>query len=437
MDRRNFLRALTASAVFPFSGLHSQSLDLRGAAREAWLFGLPLIEMARTRALYLGAGLEPNAILHKRNLSTPADTMVTSPNNDTLYSIAWLDLAQGPVVVTLPKTGRRYFSVALMDMYTNNFAVLGTRTTGIDGGTFIIVGPQVAIDDPLTIRSPTPWVWLLARLFVDDQADLPAVHALQDQIKISGQPGRAPTPTAQRTTSWRDYFGAVHTLINENPPRATDAAVLARIAALGLIPGRAFNSDRFTSAEAGEIETGVNEARSLVGARRAGRVIQGWSYPQSNLGDFGQDYLYRAQVAVNGLAVLPNAEALYVLGASDQGGMAIDSSKNWQLRFEGNSLPPVDAFWSLTAYYIAENGARFLVENSINRYSIGDRTPGLRRSSDGSFDIWLSRDDPGGNRIANWLPTPKERPLSLTFRAYLPRSALINGDYLLPPLRPV
>jgi hypothetical protein len=152
MNRREFLGALAAaSGSLPMQGLAAPT-DLRSAARDAWIYCLPLIETARVRPQ---RGI--NAFFHFRELATPANRLVTTPNVDTLYSIGFVDLGNGPATVTLPATGERYFSLHLMDMYTNSFAVLGTRTIGGEGGTFTLVGPRDAAPDG-AIRAPTPWI---------------------------------------------------------------------------------------------------------------------------------------------------------------------------------------------------------------------------------------------------------------------------------------
>jgi hypothetical protein len=436
MDRRSFLAALAACPAIGGSRAMAAA-ELRSAARDAWLFGLPLIEMAQTRARAFANGARPNQLRHVRNLATHQSRGVTAPNNDTLYSSAWLDLTQGPVSVTLPKTGRRYFSLALMDMYTNNFAVLGTRTTGENGQAFDVVGPTASAD-VAAIRSPTPWVWLLGRTLVDGEADLKAAHAVQDQIGLSGpERPQLSGPVTQRSAPWASYLGSVQALMNENPPRATDARLLGAIAPLGLGPGATFDASRFSSTEGADIEAGVRDAQEMLRTRGQGRAVQGWNYPRSNLGDFGQDYLFRAQVALVGLAALPPAEAMYMRAVDASGGGALDSSRTWRLSFAANALPPVDGFWSISMYEITEAGQLFFFDNPINRYSIGDRTPGLKRGADGSLDIWMSQQDPGGERSANWLPTPKGRPFTVSFRAYLPRPTMIEGSFLLPPLQAV
>jgi hypothetical protein len=444
MNRREILKtAVTAALLSPFAraaAASAQSLSpLATAARDAWLFGLALIENAGSRAELLRSGTPPNRLVHARRLTTPQTQFVTTPNNDTLYSRAWINLNAGPVRLTVPKTGDRYMSVALMDMYTNNFAILGTRTTGGDGGTFTLVGPSHATNDPLAIRSPTPWVWMLVRVLIDGDADLPAATAIQDGFFLQAPGAPAPSQSyAKRTASWQDYFASVQALINENPPRATDDALLDRIAPLGIRVGGRFDPQRFTAAQDAEIEAGVAAAKAAMrSTRRQGRVVNGWIYPKSTLGDYGQDYFYRAQVSVAGLAALPPVEAMYMRPVNESGGMAFDSATSWRLSLPGNAQPPVDSFWSLTMYRMTPEGQFYFFDNPINRYAIGDRTPGLVRGADGSLDIWMSRQRPSGARAANWLPTPQEGPFGVVFRAYLPQAAFLDGEYSLPPLQQV
>lgn len=438
LARRHFMGAAALLPMLALPGVAGgQRLSpLAAAAEEAWLYGLALIENAGARDEVRRGGTAPNAMLHAQDLTTPSNQFVTTPNNDTLYSRAWLDLSAGPVRVTLPRTGSRYISVALMDMYTNNFAVLGTRTTGGEAGSFTIVGPTATTDDPRAIRSPTRWVWLLSRVLVDGAPDLAAARAVQDAVRLEGPAMRwTARPPVSRTADAMTYFGAVQVLLAENPPPLTDDAFFARIRPLGLGPRGGFDPSRFSRAERAEIEAGVAAARQrLRGTRRQGPVANGWSYPKANLGDYGQDYFYRAQVALGGLAALPNAEAMYMRPVNAEGGNPFDSSQTWVLRLPGDRLPPVDAFWSLTMYRMTPEGQYFFFDNPIDRYAIGDRTAGLKRGADGGIDIWMARTDPGPERRANWLPTPAEGPFGVVFRAYLPKPALIEGAYRLPPL---
>jgi hypothetical protein len=163
--------------------------------------------------------------------------------------------------------------------------------------------------------------------------------------------------------------------------------------------------------------------------------VNGWSYPRPNLGDYGQDYLYRAIVALQGLGALPVAEATYLKAAGDDGAGLFRGDGLYRL-----SIPPklpLDAFWSLSMYEATADGQFFFTENPIGRYTIGDRTAGLKRNADGSLDIWIGRTDPGGERSANWLPAPRSGPFSLFLRAYLPRPELLDGRFRLPAVEEV
>ncbi len=435
MNRREWMMAAAGLALAPGVAVAAVPASLKEAARDAWLYGLPLIEMATTRARAMtGRGSMPaglNRFGHARQLATPQSRAVTSPNNDTLYSSAWLDLSQGPVTLTIPPTGERYISVAGMSMFTDNNFVLGTRTSGGAGGRYTIVGPGQAGAGPNVVRLETSQGWLLTRILVDGPDDLPAVHRLQDALTLSGPTGVAPPVFALRSAPGLEYFASVASLLKANPPPATDGALFARIAPLGLTAQGGFDPKRFDAAATSEIEAGIVEARRLMLGLRAGGGVQGWSYPRSTLGDFKQDYVFRAAVALGGLAALPPAEAMYMQPAADRGRMYTGEGP-YRLSFAAGQLPAVDGFWSLTMYEATPDGQFFLVDNPIRRYSIGDRTPGLKTNADGSLDIWISRADPGGDRSANWLPAPASGPFTLSFRAYLPRPEFLDGRYRLP-----
>lgn len=440
IDRRDLMIGLGVSTLInPViasgrPGTATQASALEQAAAEAWIYSLPLIESANARAAVL-AGTPVNTLFRLREPTTPATQRVTTPNNDTLNARAWIDLSNGPVTITLPPTGDRYFSVAMLDMYSNNFAVLGTRTTGGAGGSYTIVGPGSATDDRRAIRSPTPWMWVLIRLLTIGGDDLAAARVVQDGFRIDGAAVIArPGPVAKRSENWRRVFASAQRLMIENPPPATDDAVLHRIAPLGILPGGGFDPSRFTPSQIAAIDVGVAEAqRTLLAGGAQGPVVAGWAYPRADLGNFAQDYRYRAQTALNGFAALPVDEAMYLFAAGPSGNMRLDSASSWLLRLPAGHLPPVDAFWSLTAYEAAPDGQFFLFENALHRYSVGDRTPGLKRGSSGSIEIVVSRNAPS-SATANWLPAPNKAALGLVFRCYRPKTELIDGSYRLPAL---
>ena len=272
---------------------------------------------------------------------------------------------------------------------------------------------------------------------MDGEADLAAANAVQDRIEVAGPRGTAPAPTAGRAAPWSQYFASVQQLMAENPPPATDRLWLERMAPLGLGTAAGFDPSRFSPAEAAEITAGIMEAVRLVRSRRAGLLDRGWLYPKSNLGDFGQDYPYRAQVALGGLAALPNVEAMYMRAVGPDDRPVFDSAGRYRLRLAGDALPPANAFWSLTMYEATPDGQFFFTPNPLNRWALGDRSPGLVRGPDGGLEILMQRDPPGGAMQNNWLPTPQQRPFSAILRVYLPREPLLVGGYRLPPLETI
>ncbi|MGA0608569.1 DUF1254 domain-containing protein [Phenylobacterium sp. VNQ135] len=430
IDRRSFFVAAAA----PLLGTSALAApDLAAAARDAFIFTLPLMEVARTRHVRTATtGL--NRLNHSRQLADWQARVVTTPNNDTLYSTAQLDLSRGPATLTVPDGRRRYVSVALMDAYSNNFAVLGTRTTPA-GGTFVIAPPG-GRPGPGVIVSPTDHVWCLGRTLVASPEDFAAARAAAEQITLQA-PQDVPPPPAivARDAPWQAYLAQASQLLRLNPPPAADAAMLARIAPLGLVDG--FQANRFSAADGARIAAGLEQGRSAVrGGMAPGGYIDGWGYPKENLGNFGQDYLYRAQVALGGLAALPLDEAMYMFAEGDAaGGRHFSPGRRLNLHLPADRQPPVDAFWSLSMYEATPEGQFFFVRNPIDRYAIGDRTPGLKRNADGSLDIWIGADDPGPERRSNWLPAP-DGPFQMNFRAYLPRREFRTGAYRLPRLRP-
>lgn len=424
MNRRDLLVMASALGLAPAFAKAQDSGDAAMAARDAYFYALPLIEMATTRARLLKApGAAINKLTHTRTLTDHTGRAVTTPNNDTLYSSAFVDLTQGPIILTIPAMGARYYSVAIMDMFTNNNVVLGSRTVGAQGGTFTLVGPGQAATGLNPTRIATSYAWVLIRTLVHDDADLPAAHAAQDGFSLKGPEAGAPPLFAARDAEPAAYFAAARQLLAADPVPPTDLRILRRTAAyLGAGP---FNATAATD--------GVDTARMItVMAKGRQTFVDGWSYPRANLGDYGQDYLYRAIVALQGLGALPVAEAMYIKAAGDDGAGLYKGDGLYRL-----TLPeklPLDGFWSLSMYEATADGQFFFTDNPLKRYAIGDRTAGMKRNPDGTLDIWISRTDPGGDRSANWLPAPKAGPFSMTLRTYLPRAELLNGQFRIAPI---
>jgi hypothetical protein len=431
MQRRSFLAgACTWLGAGP--ALAAQS-TLRDIAREAYVYVSPLVEVASVRAAFLSRGGRAGEFSGPARLASPASRAITTPNNDTLTAQTFIDLTPGPARFVIPPPKGRFASLALMDMFTNNFAVLDSRDYP-SGGEVVLVGPRSPAPGGAR-RAPTPWVWALVRVLVGGPDDLSAGLAARSGYAINAaRPGPAGSGAA-RAAPWQDYFATASALLAENPPLLGDAEILARIAPLGLTPGR-FDARRFDEASAGEIAEGVAEARALLRRPAASRRLTGaWIREAPDTGEFGQDYETRARVALGGLGALPVSEAIYMRALDPGGSARFTGDGPWRLTFPGGGTPPVDGFWSLTMYEVTREGQYFLTANPIDRYSIGDRTPNLARDADGGLTIWISRAEPGGDRRKNWLPAPAAGPFGLILRAYLPRPQFLSGvDYIPPPV---
>lgn len=424
------------------------TVSLVHEARTAWTIGvayryaLPLYEVMRVRYAAVFDTHNPhrvglNTFAHRRRLTEAGDRLVTMPNNDTLYSLAVLDLSSGPVRFEVPDTGDRYYSAALMDAYTNNFSIIGRRTTGTHAASFFIAGPgwqgNTPDDGPQLIHAPTNTVLLLVRILVDGPDDVAAVTALQDGFKLTpprGAPASAAIAIAPVPNSGSNFVEIVDRALAENPPPREDAPMLERIAKAGIAP--ATQTPDKTIIANWDKDFGLAQKLLAHAVARPRHLVQGWNYLPADIGNFGTDYDVRAAVALLGLMALPPEEALYANGLKDSKSNPLDGTHRYRLRLPPGGVP-ADAFWSLGLYSMEADGRGYFVDNPIHRYAIGDRTPGLKKNADGSLDILIQQQAPDEAGQANWLPAPAG-PFRLTMRAYQPRRELLEGQFRYPAI---
>lgn len=420
-------------------------------AAGAFLFGYPLVLMDVTRAVALNKDgpsgrASLNTLSHLRSFPDASFREVVSPNADTLYSIAWLDLTSEPIVLGLPESGGRYHLMPLLSAWTDVFASPGTRTTGDRGGAFAIAGPRWRGELPAgvrEIRSPTAMAWLIGRTQTNGSADYESVRRFQDALSLVPlsswgkeyvpPPPPAPDPRVDLVTPPPEqvramdpdaYFTRLAELMVENPPARADRAALERFAAIGLSPGSFEPDPALASAIADGARAGMS---SLVDASARAGAQRGWTL-HTGLGSYGVDYAKRAFVAMFGLGANLDEDAVYPHTSVDADGEPLSGEHSYALVFERGRTPPAQAFWSLTMY----DEQQYFVENRLDRYAIGDRDP-LRFGADGSLEIRLQHESPGAGREANWLPAPAGR-FNLILRIYWPEQSVLDARWAPPPV---
>jgi hypothetical protein len=397
-----------------------------------------------------------NQFAHVRAFPDATFTDIVSPNADTLYSLAWLEVAKEPVVLSVPKMGKRFYLMQIMDDWTNVFADPGTRATGSGKGQFAIAGPEWKGKLPegvMELRSPTNTVWIVGRTQTNGREDYPAVRAIQDQYKLTPlsawgkdytPPGNVPvatdvdlkTPPAEQVARMvaAMFFARLNTLMKDNPPAAVDAEAMKRFAAIGIAPGKPFDPAKLDPAVAKGIARGALAARETLNAEAKkpfGKVVNNWSIMTDRIGRYGTDYQFRSVVALVGLGTNLPEDATYPLTRVDAEGKALTGANRYVIRFAKGQLPPVGAFWSVTMY----NSKQAFVDNPINRYVIGDRDM-LKFDADGSLTLYVQLELPGKDEEWNWLPAPKDE-FNLVMRLYWPKKEILDGTWKPPAVERV
>jgi hypothetical protein len=441
--------ATTTEEIFAGAGEDPYTLAVR-----AYVWGYPLVSSAGLRHALTNPSdpfvrrppTSPGAALNhlglQKQLSDPR-TLGVGVNVDTLYALAWLDLADTPFVVETPDFGGRYYTFQIAQADTSAEDSFGRRTHGSQLPPLFIHGPGYggrAPEGMIAVRSLSRYLLVAGRILVDPgtPGDLAAVHALQQRIRLRPARGTPSDPPTQRplrdanrpidpALSFLEQLGNV---LGDFETTGTDETELVRsMAGIGLTRS-GFDPGRLSAAAAGELARGLRDAAGIVRAKslNLGRNVNGWTINYRGP-RFGTDWLLRAGVALDQRNVTVPEEALYPLARVDGNGDALDGQNAYRIHFPPGELPPVGAFWSITIY----DDAGRLVRNPIDRYAIGDRTPGLTTNHDGSQDVFVQAAPP---RSGNWLPAPAGR-FYVMLRLYIPAPEVLDGTWRPPAIEPV
>ncbi|MGJ7517614.1 DUF1254 domain-containing protein [Pseudomonas baetica] len=438
---------LGASLMFPRGLLAAESADLRAIAQEAWMYAYPMLMHYQTLEKQVLHPAAPeyvggfNRFRHYSQLYTPSNREIVTPNNDTPYSWAWLDLRSEPQILSVPAVDDdRYYVHQLVDQYTHNFAYVGVLSTGREAGDYLIAGPDwqgpVPAGIKAVLRSETEIVMILGRTGLKDVDDLAAVRALQQQYRLRAlhEYVGGPAPVAAPAIAWPawdsktglglDFIAVLNQILTLCPTPPSEQAMRARFARIGIVPGQGVDEAAMPADMRLALIAGIEDARSQLQAA-VGQV-------RTTLGLFGTrealhgNYLNRAVAAHVGIYGNSVEEAFYTGTRLDDQGQPLQGGRRYRLRFAPGQLPPASEFWSLTLYDLPD---RQLVANAIDRYCLSSRDP-LLRDADGGLTLVMQAASP--DEQSNWLPTPASGAFTLVLRLYGPQPQVIEQKWQMP-----
>jgi hypothetical protein len=464
-SRRSFAYAcLIALSVAASAPAFAQSADVtpeeaRAIAKEAYIYGFPLVDDYRIQHAYFVDTKNPeykgpfNQIVNIPRVYTPADTAVQTPNSDTPYSWLGMDLRAEPIVLTVPPIEKnRYFSIQLIDAYTFNFDYMGSRTTGNDGGSFLVAGPSWKGDTPKGVKkvfvSETEFVLAVYRTQLFSPEDIDNVKKIQAGYKAEplsaflGQPAPAATPavdfvkplTPDEERKSLEFFNVLNFVLQFCPTDPSETELMARFAKIGVGAGKTIDVGALSPKMKTAMEQGVADAwadydnfqkeQIDTGKVTSGDLFGSREYLKNN-------YLYRLAGTVLGIGGNSVQEAMYPIYAVDAAGQRLDGANRYTMHFAAGQLPPVNAFWSLTMYELPQS---LLVANPINRYLINSpMLPQLVKDADGGLTLYIQNESPGKDKEPNWLPAPKG-PFIEAMRLYWPKEEALDGKWKAPPM---
>ncbi len=427
---------------------------------EAYIYSFPMLMGYRYAfATFLTPGLPsyrgPSNAIHGE-AATLDHTFkdVVTPNADTPYSLALLDLRAEPVVLQVPAVTDRYYVWQFVDLFGTNPHFIGSRATGSEAGAYLAVGPgwdgKAGDEFNGVLPFDTDLAFVIGRTQLLGADDVPALAEVMSGYKIQtlsayrGQEG--PETQSVQWPVWNDeasrderFIGYLNFLLSFcQPIHPSEAVLMARLAKIGIGPGLPFNADALDSQVREGIRAGIAAAQETMAGkvRNFGQKINGWGSSDvfGTREWYGGDYLLRAAAAMAGWGGNDVIEAIYPTAREDADGEPLDGAHRYQLAFI--TLPPAKAFWSVTMYDTSYDGtAGYLVKNPINRYLINSTTEGLVYGDDGSLTITVQHEQPEeAVEQANWLPAP-EGPFYLTMRIYWPEQAALDGTWTPPPVR--
>ncbi|MFQ8433886.1 DUF1254 domain-containing protein [Amaricoccus sp. W119] len=448
-----------ADLALPSAEATPQEAYVRSVARQAYVWGWPMVNMLNRRARITQAphpgllgGVLPAAprgqigMLH--DYIEPSERFIACPNQDVVYGLGFFDLDTEPVVIQVPDFGDRFWVYALYDQRTDQYGQLG-KPYGSKPGFYLLVGPNWNGEVPEGItgvmRSPTSLANAIPRIFQNDtDEDRAAIQPLINQVvayplsEFTGETKtiewasapdiEAPDQGGDAETRWvvpEKFFDQFPEVLAMVPPLPGEEAMYAQFRWLLDVAAKDPALKAAIVDEAGKVEEEI--ITPFLQWKHNGRPAgNGWNRSTNNA-QWGIDYYDRTGTARSNMFDNRPNETQYFYTDDDVSGAALDGSKTYAITFPAGQEPPVNGFWSLTLY----NKEHFFHANDLKRYSLGTKNATLQRNADGSLTLYAGTKSPGADKESNWLPAP-EGPFSLYIRAYWGKEAILDGSWTPP-----
>jgi hypothetical protein len=428
--------------------------ETKAIAEEGFIYGLPIVMNYAVMYEYAVDKSNPefkapfNQIKNEARVFTYKDTAIVTPNSDTPYSFAWLDLRAEPIVLSVPAVEKgRYYAIQLEDGNTFNFGYIGSRATGNQAGDYMVAGPDWKGETPQGIKkmfhSTTQFAVAGYRTQLFGPEDMPNVVKVQSGYKVQPlsaflkqpAPPAAPKinfPKINKELAKTGFFDYLDFSLKFAPPGPEEKEIREKLARLGIGAGKDFDFKALSPEQKAAVVEGVKAGEEKIKQYLlAGeKIINGWKIG-AYFGDrdfFHGNWLLRAAGAQAGIYGNDAIEATYPMTKTLADGEPLDGSKhNYTLTFPAGEYPPVNAFWSVTMY---DGKTQFLIKNPINRYLINSpMMPNMKKNADGSLTLYIQKDSPGKDKESNWLPAANDL-IYLVMRLYWPKT---EPPSILPP----
>lgn len=389
-----------------------------------------------------------NVWTHHQSLLTHNDRLIETPNTETLYSSAVVDLQDGPVVIVHPDFGDRYFRTSIWELHGDAHTI-SQRKDGGKPPPYVLV--RTGWDGQLpegmrVIQMRSRYVIATPHIAVCGADDLPSVRAVQHGFKLialkdwgtsnkaleHGQPMRPLHRPNTATPAELLFFEELCETLKDVTVRDDELAFVRQAERIGVTLANGFQFENLDAMTIAGLKRAVLDGQSIIEyqARALAAPQPGgtWmvNYDLTRL----DDWLFRAAVGWKHVWGDLASEILFPMARADANGQPLSGKLKYTLRFAAGQLPPA-RYWRISMYSL--DG--FFIDNPIGRYGIGNMAESLALNHDGSLTIHVQSDSPGKARGLNWLPAPEEG-FFLMMRLYQPKEKMYRGEYILPPLEP-